>query len=213
MRVLLTAFETYEQWKENSSWLTLVELLKDRPPEPELITRRYPVELVPMRERLYADLQRGFDAVLHLGQAPGSTQIKLEAIAINAAGRVEFGGDELREVEQHGPVAYRSQLPLGRWAKMLREQNIPAVVSYHAGTFLCNATLYSSLHLSQGMTPAPLVGFIHLPLSMQQVASGTQSLPSMDVRTMAAAIRLMLLDLVENFNPSSTSQTLAKELA
>lgn len=213
MRVLLTAFEPYEQWKENSSWLTLMELLKDRPPKPELVTRRYPVELPAMRDRLYKDLQAGFDAVIHLGQSPGSPQIKLELIAVNAAGRVENCGDELSVIEEHGPVAYRSGLPLGRWAKTLREKQIPTIVSYHAGTFLCNATLYSSLHLSRGMSPAPLVGFFHLPLTMQQAATSTQPLPSMDVRTMAAAVRWMLEDLDENYQSPQGSRSLAAELA
>ncbi len=213
MRVLLTAFEPYEQWKENSSWLTLMELLKDRPPAPELVTRRYPVELSAMRDKLYKDLQLGFDAIIHLGQSPGSPQIKLESIAVNAAGRVENSGDELTLIEEHGPVAYRSHLPLGRWSKMLRDKQIPAIVSYHAGTYLCNATMYSSLHLGRGMSPVPLVGFFHLPLTMQQAASSTQALPSMDVRTMALAVRLMLEDLVEHFQPSKGNRPLAAELA
>lgn len=213
MRALLTAFEPYEHWKENSSWLTLVELLKDRPPAPELITRRYPVELGALREKLYHDLQLGFDAVIHLGQSPGSPQIKLEAIAINVAGRVEHSGDDLVAVDEHGPVAYRSQLPLGRWAKMLRDLHIPTVVSYHAGTYLCNATMYSSMHLGQAMSPVPLVGFVHLPLTTQQVANSTQLLPSMDVRTMASAIRLMLTDLSSSFGQSTEGSSLARELA
>lgn len=213
VRVLLTAFEPYEQWKENSSWLTLMELLKDRPPAPELVTRRYPVELSAMRDKLYKDLQLGFDAIIHLGQAPGSPQIKLESIAINAAGRVENSGDELSLIEDHGPVAYKSQLPLGRWARLLREKQVPTVVSYHAGTYLCNATMYSSLHLGRGMSPVPLVGFFHLPLTMQQAANSTQALPSMDVQTMAMAVRFMLMDLAETFQNTKGSKSLAAELA
>ncbi|HAC91137.1 MAG TPA: hypothetical protein DCF63_10985 [Planctomycetaceae bacterium] len=77
VRILLTAFEAYEQWSENSSWLTLIELLKDRLHQGDLVTRRYPVDLPSLRERLYQDLQMGFDTVLHLGQSPGSPNIKL----------------------------------------------------------------------------------------------------------------------------------------
>jgi pyroglutamyl-peptidase len=213
VRVLLTAFEPYEQWKENSSWLTLVELLKDRPQELELVTRRYPVDLATMREKLYKDLQLGFDVIIHLGQSPGSPQIKLESIALNVAGRVENSGEELSIIEEHGPAAYRSSLPLGRWAALLREHSIPTVVSYHAGTYLCNATMYSSIHLGQGMPKPPLVGFIHLPLSMQQAASNLQPLASMDVRTMASAIRLLLVDLAENYRASKGSRAKRQELA
>jgi pyroglutamyl-peptidase len=213
VRVLLTAFEPYEQWTENSSWLTLIELLQNRPQDPELVTRRYPVDLASMRDKLYKDLQLGFDAVIHLGQSPGSPQIKLEAIAVNVAGRMENSGDELSIIAEDGPTAYRSPLPLGRWAALLRDHSIPSVVSYHAGTHLCNATMYSSIHLGQEMSQPPLVGFIHLPLTMQQVSAGLQPLASMDVRTMASAIRLLLVDLAESFQSSKGNRALRRELA
>lgn len=213
VRVLLTAFEPYEQWTENSSWLTLVELVHDRPRTPDLVTRRYPIDLAGVRERLYQDLQLGFDAIIHLGQSPGTAQIKLEAIALNVAGRVEQTGDELNMIEEHGPVAYRSSLPVGRWASLLRKHSIPSIVSYNAGTQLCNATMYSSIHLGRGMPQPPMVGFVHLPLAVQQVAASLQPLASMDVRMMASAIRLLLVDLVDHVPTSRQHRVMKPELA
>jgi pyroglutamyl-peptidase len=213
VRVLVTAFEPYDHWTENSSWLTLVELLQDRPLDPELVTRRYPVDLAAMQERLYQDLQQGFDAVIHLGQSPGSPQIKLEAIALNVAGRVENSGDELTTIEVHGPVAYRSRLPLGHWASLLRERGTPVAVSYHAGTYLCNATMYASMHILSRMTDDPLVGFIHLPLAPSQAAKSSPAMASMDLRTMASAIRALLVDLAESRRSSASSKSLTRELA
>lgn len=95
MRVLLTAFEPYDEWTENSSWLTLVELLKARPVSVELLTRRYPVDLAALQQRLEGDLEKKPDVVLHLGQSPGAAAIKLEAIALNVAGCVDENGQEL----------------------------------------------------------------------------------------------------------------------
>ena len=120
VRVLLTAFEPYDHWTTNSSWLAVVELLKDFPSGGSLVTRRYPVDLPALQEKLKQDLQRDFDVVLHLGQAPGASSIKLEAIALNAAGCLDERGVELNEIIPGGPVAYRSNLPLGRWATLLR---------------------------------------------------------------------------------------------
>ncbi len=195
MKILLTAFEPYEQWAENSSWLTLVELLKDRPACHELVTRRYPVDLASVRERLYRDLGQGFDAVLHTGQSPGSTAVKLESLAINFAGRVENGGEELSSILDNSPLAYRSQLPVGVWASRLREKAIPASVSYHAGTFLCNATMFLSLHYGQELPHGGRVGFIHLPLATQQVVNGSPAMPSLPVELLSTAIRIILDDL------------------
>jgi len=200
VRLLLTAFEPYDQWKTNSSWLTLAELLKDLPAVGALVTRRYPVDLPSLQEKLEADLARDFDVVLHLGQSPGASSIKLEAIAVNAAGCLEDRGDELVEIVPGGPVAYRTTMPLRRWSELLRSNHIPAVISYHAGTFLCNAVMYLSHHELQrrtGKKPkrTSMVGFVHLPLATEQVVSHGQTLPSLPLSTLARAVRLLVEDL------------------
>lgn len=208
MRVLLTAFDLYDDWQENSSWLTLVDLLQNRPAEPELITRRYPVDLGRVLERLKIDLNLGIDAVLHLGQSPGSPQIKLEMVAINVAGRVENDGGELKHVIGQGPVGHRSAMPMARWAQLLCDQGIPACVSYHAGTYLCNATMYASIEMSRAIVGAEIpVGFVHLPLAPQQVAKGNKSLASMDVKLMSKALLLMLGDLATLYGSAGKTKS------
>src|SRR5687768_5035646 len=81
--VLITAFEPYDRWPENSSWLALVELARDLPVEPRVVTRRYPVDFEAARSRLVDDLAANYDFVLHLGQAPGISRVHLEAIGVN----------------------------------------------------------------------------------------------------------------------------------
>ena len=55
--VLITAFDPYDQWDENASWLALVELTRELPTEAEITTRLYPVELNAMKEKLAVDLR------------------------------------------------------------------------------------------------------------------------------------------------------------
>lgn len=195
MRVLLTAFEAYDDWKENSSWLTLVEFLKNSPQHLDLVTRLYPVKLQSLRERLVDDLQDEFDVVLHLGQSPGSTAIKLESIAINVAGCVGEKGEELPALVQDGPLAFRTKLPVGEWASALKENEIPAVVSYHAGTFLCNATMYLTHYYSMDRDQPPQVGFVHLPLATEQVANTQPHSPSLPKSMMTKALTVLLEQL------------------
>ncbi|MCA9161188.1 MAG: hypothetical protein KDA72_22815, partial [Planctomycetales bacterium] len=90
-----------------------------------------------------------------------------------------------------------SAMPLGRWAEMLRQAGIPAVVSYHAGTFLCNATMYLTHHWCQVNRHPIQVGFVHLPLSTEQVVGCGRSLPSLPLATLAQAVRLLIEDLAE----------------
>lgn len=123
----------------------MVELLRDRPhsPQPQIVTRRCPVDFAQVKQRLEHDLwSDDFDYAIHLGQAPGSSRIRLESIGVNVGGTSHESPDGFRPLVPHGPVAYRSELPLPAWAKSLRQAGIPAQVSYHAGTYLCNALLY-----------------------------------------------------------------------
>jgi pyroglutamyl-peptidase len=198
-RVLITAFGPYDEWAENSSWLVLRELTRWMESSADITTRLYPVDLEQVHQRLSQDLMRGFDFALHLGQAPGATRIRLEAIAINAA--QVTGAGSAAPISVNGPAAYNSTLPLERWAGMLRGKGIPASVTYHAGTYLCNATMYLS-HLLAAQRELKLQStFIHLPLAPEQVAARTTDDPSMSVPMMAAAVGLMIDDLLRTFSP------------
>jgi pyroglutamyl-peptidase len=179
-RVLLTAFKPYDRWRVNASWLALVELTRDLPASAEITTRLYPVDYAEVKERLEADLREGFDFALHLGQAPGSGCIQLEKIGLNVQGPASAEGAEAPPLIEGGPVAYQSTLPLADWAAMLRREGIPARVSYHAGTFLCNAALYLSHHLAAVHGYRTQAAFIHVPLDVTQAAEepGAPSLPA-----------------------------------
>ena len=152
-------------------------------------------------------LKHPWDAILHLGQSPGIGSIKLETIALNVAGCVSDEGEELPAIISDGPLAFQSKMPLGRWAKMLREKKIPATISYHAGTFLCNATMYLSHAFYSDEAPAPEIGFIHLPLATEQVAAMHRAAPSLPTPIMAQAVRLILDDLIGWKQASLTQQT------
>jgi pyroglutamyl-peptidase len=193
--VLVTAFEPYDRWKTNSSWLTLVQLTQNLPPRPKIITRLYPVDFSTVKERLTDDLAGGVDYAIHLGQAPGSSRVQLEAIGINVGGSSHEPPDQYRNLSDDGPVAYRSPLPLADWAVKLRAAGIPAQVSYHAGTYLCNATLYWTSYLAERMGLATQAAFVHLPLDVSQVVNEPHGTPSLPTALCAAAVRLILEEL------------------
>jgi len=71
----------------------------------------------------------------------------------------------------------------------VRAAGIPAQVSYHAGTYLCNATLYFSCYLAERMELKTRSTFIHLPLAPAQTAEQAYDLASLPVETMAEALR------------------------
>ena len=191
-RVLLTAFEPYDRWTENASWLTLMRLTAELPTSVTLTTRRYPVDFRAVRQRIAEDLAGGFDYAIHLGQHPRSAVIQLESIAINVACDRPTP-DASMPLEPDGPVAYRSPLPVEQWAMLLRSSGIPARVSHHAGTYLCNAALYWSCHLAAQLRLPTRSAFLHLPLDTSQIVSVTAGdSPSLPVEISAAAVRMIL---------------------
>lgn len=195
-RVLITAFKPYDNWTANASWLCLEHLTRDLPPEPAVTTRLYPVDYAAVRQALEVDLAANYDYAIHLGQAPGSTRICLELVALNLAKAGSSSVEEWQPLElPDAPLAMQSTLPLADWAALMRSADIPACVSHHAGTFLCNATLYWSLWLSHQMQLATRSAFIHLPLAPAQVAAGLGPQPCLSTDLCSAALRLLLEQL------------------
>ncbi len=194
-RVLLTAFGPYDDWSENASWLVLQDLLRDTPQHIELVTRLYPVDFEKVRLRLEEDLKLGFDTVLSLGQAPGYARVAIEGVGLNVARDRGMRSEDAVPLDAAGPPAYFSTLPLKVWAELLRSEGIPAEVSHHAGTYLCNAALYLSHHLS-ALSGYPTRGaFLHLPLASEQVLDCQRDYPSLPVSLMSQGLRRLLDNL------------------
>lgn len=135
-------------------------------------------------------------AVVHLGLAAGRARIALERVAVNV---MEFDTPDNAGFRGHGlpcvpggPAAYFATLPLAEILAALLAEGVPAYVSNTAGTYLCNQTLYATLHrLSRRRQPAP-AGFIHLPLLPSMVAASGLEQPSMDAGLMVRAVEIAL---------------------
>jgi len=135
-------------------------------------------------------------AVLHLGLAGGRARLALEQVAVNAmdyaipdnAGVVLTG----EPCVAGAPAAYFSTLPLRAILAALTAEGVPAYVSYTAGTYLCNQTLYWTLHEIAGRALAARAGFIHVPFLPSMVAAHGREEPSMDLSLMLRALETAL---------------------
>jgi pyroglutamyl-peptidase len=135
-------------------------------------------------------------AVLHLGLAEGRARVALERVAVNvrdyslpdAAGCVMTD----QPCAPGGPAAYVSTLPLRAMLAALTAQGIPAYISGTAGTYLCNETMYATLHLLATSGGATQAGFMHLPLLPAMVARSGTDQPSMDAPTTLRALEIVL---------------------
>lgn len=193
--VLITAFEPFGEWRSNSSWQCLVQFTRDLPAEPKIVTRLYPVDFAEARLRLARDLTANFDMVLHLGQSTGRPLIELEMFGLNVGGIPGSEAAAFGPLEPDGPPAYRSDLPLHDWAAKLRLRGIPAQVSYHAGTYLCNAMLYWTHYLAERDGLPTRVAFVHVPLEPSQVVECGRHLPSLPSTMAATALRCLVSEI------------------
>jgi len=135
-------------------------------------------------------------AVVHLGLAGGRARVALERVALNVMDYELADNAGYRATGQPcvpgGPTAYLATLPLDELREALTSEGIPAYVSNTAGTYLCNQTLYSTLHAVRERVRPPRVGFVHFPLLPSMVAASALEQPSMDFPLMLRAVEVIL---------------------
>jgi len=137
-----------------------------------------PVDFAALGPAIRSLVDRAPRALLLVGEAGWTRRVKIERIAINVIhARIpdnRSARPQLAEVVPGGPLA----LP-ARWdperALAAASGSAPAVISHHAGTFACNASLYLALHAAP---VAMSVGFLHLPALPWPIAPRTARLTS-----------------------------------
>lgn len=171
-RILLTGFGPFAGLPLNPSGEIVRLIEQDGAGDIELICRVLPVShrAVPV---LVHDLvaEHRPDAALGLGVAIGAPVVRVETAALN---RTDFrvadadGVVSRGMVDPVGPPARFATYPAEQVLAAVRGAGVPAVLSHHAGTHLCNLTLYALLGALPATAPC---GFLHLPLFPEQVVA------------------------------------------
>jgi pyroglutamyl-peptidase len=135
-------------------------------------------------------------AVVHLGLAGERAQVALERIAVNLMDFAipDDAGWQARDEPcvAGGPAAYFSTLPLRAMLEAVHASGVLAYLSETAGTYLCNFTMYTTLHALARRPAPPPAGFIHLPQLPSMVAPGDPGAPSMDLGLMLRGVEAAL---------------------
>jgi pyroglutamyl-peptidase len=193
MTILLAGFGPFGSVERNPSELIATELDGSSVAGTSTVGRVLPVsaERTPLAVR-EAIAEVGPSLVLLLGVAPGRSALTAERVALNVFDFEEPDNDGEQPVDvpirADGPAAYFSTLPLRAIVEAWQDAGIPGYVSDTAGTYLCNAALYSALDLDDGV-PA---GFIHLPSLPEEAARKRPPQPSMTLATMTEGVVLAL---------------------
>ena len=199
MKILVTGFDPFGSEKINPA-LEAVKKLPTQISGAEIITLEIPTvfnEVGPIIQQAIQTYQP--DLVLNVGQAGGRFNITVEKVAINLAdARIadNQGNQPLDEVIfDDGPTAYFTQLPVKAIVSALNENEIPAAVSYTAGTFVCNYVMYYVQHLISTRYPKIKGGFIHVPYIPAQVVTKPNQ-PAMNLEDIVKGLELAITIMV-----------------
>jgi pyroglutamyl-peptidase len=146
--------------------------------------------------------------VVALGLAMSAPVVRVEKYAINAASFGVADNEGARPVggvpiDPAGPAGRAATWPVDAIVEALLDADIPARASYHAGTHLCNFTLYTYLDALEATGSRAPCGFLHLPYLPEQIVwlmrgragiaetapTAPTDLPSMSFEMQLAAVR------------------------
>ncbi len=199
--ILLTGFEPFGESSINPSIEACKPLDGKEYNGYKIVVREIPLRYDEVRPTLIKAIREVKPSgVICTGQAGAST-INLERVAINVAdARIAYncGKQPVDEpINEAGPVAYFSTLPLRAMLAAIEEAKIPVKLSNSAGTFGCNHIFYDLMHYIDENDLGIPGGFIHVPSLPEQAMKKQGPSMSLDliVKALDAAVMVLSKEL------------------
>lgn len=192
-KVLLTGFEPFGGEEINPSWEAVKQLNGEVIDEIELVAERIPTVYRESIDALEKHIEKHQpDLVICVGQAGGRLHVTPEKVAINLdEARIpdNAGNQPIDEpIAENGPAAYFTGLPIKRMVEEMKAENVPASVSYTAGTFVCNHVFYGLMDYINRTESKIRGGFIHIPFITEQVVE--KQAPALSLDTIVKGIKI-----------------------
>ncbi len=173
-RILLTGFGPFGKVQENPSEQVVRQLDSVDIDGVELKTLILSVSFQDAIAEMHRCLRTDgpFDYVLSLGVATKRTYISLERRALNKKHDTSNLDTSDSSVVENAPDCYFTTLPISRLKRCISNATeVPIRMSDNAGSFVCNALFFATLHEIAISQLATKCGFIHIP-SFQYVRFG-----------------------------------------
>ena len=201
MKILVTGFDPFGGEPINPA-IESVKKLPDNIAGAEIIKLEIPTVRKKSLEKIEKAInEHNPDVILSIGQAGGRFDISIERVGINLDDfRIpDNEGNQIIDepVFPDGENSYFVKLPVKAMVQNVQKNNIPASVSYTAGTFVCNHVLYGVLYLIEKKYKGKKSGFIHIPFLPQQVID-KRNMPSMELNTIVKGLTAAIEAIVKN---------------
>lgn len=201
MKILVTGFDPFGGESINPA-IESVKKLPDKILDAEIIKLEIPTVAKKSINKIEeAIIKHNPDVILSIGQAGGRFDITVERIGINIDDfRIKDNeGNQFIDtpIFEDGDSSYFSNLPVKAMVENIQNKNIPASVSYTAGTFVCNHVLYGVRYLIEKKYNGKKSGFIHIPFLPEQVLD-KRNMPSMALDTIVEGIIAAIEAIIQN---------------
>jgi pyroglutamyl-peptidase len=180
-RVLLTAFQPFGQWTENTS-LAIMRKADGLTAE-NVLGLELPVEFDRAASLLLETAERERPAeILALGMAGGRREVCIETIAFNEdraslpdnAGALRDAGSL---IDPDGPERVTPRFPREELVAFLSERGFPSRLSDDAGRYVCNNLFY---RVARAIAPGVAFTFVHVP--------GPEDWPATEIERLGEAL-------------------------
>jgi len=194
--VLLTGFEPFDGEEVNPAQEVAHELGGERIAGHRVIPLVLPVTFEGISSRLSEAIAATHPTIaVGIGQAGSRARISIERVAINLVDARIADNAGAQPVDAPviagAPAAYFSTLPVKAMLAALEAAGVPAELSFSAGSFVCNAVFFATMHLLATRHPPVRGGFIHVPYLPRQAARHPGA-PSLDIGTLSKGIGIAI---------------------
>ena len=200
-KILITGFEPFGGEKINPAF-EAVKRLPDEIAGAKIIKKEIPTVFKKGADSVIDSIEQYQpDYVLCIGQAGERSQITPEWVGINFQNaRIADNEGNMpmqKRIVEEGPEAYFTMLPVFRMVERMKENSIPANVSYSAGTYVCNDVMYSTIHACKIKYQSTKAGFMHVPFATEQTVNHPAGTPGMNLSDIVRAIQISIEAILE----------------
>lgn len=195
LKVLITGFEPFGDYSENSSWEVAQQVATCGGAGAEVVTEQLPVSFTRVGKALRSAVELySPDLLIMLGQSAVTDRIKLERVALNMMDSAMGDNDGVKPdeepIDESGVAALFTSLPIKKLRSAIGAKGINVKISNSAGLYVCNRAYYEALRLCRERESLQAI-FVHLPLCEGQTLSQPDK-KSMQLGDMCRAVQTII---------------------
>ena len=176
MKILLTAFEPFNNHKTNYSEVVLNKIINNKKLIKVVLPVEYYSSFILLKEIINKEEPT---IIILLGEARSYSLLAFEVIAINEFGnKADNSGfiPETNKIIEKGPDGIFATLNYQLFEETFNKTKTKFKRSYSAGTYVCNSLMYQTLNYLKAANKTTECGFIHLPdlnkQSLSEIVNG-----------------------------------------